>query len=114
MALPDHMNLLKKEYDADTFQEKVDLGAGVMRDEAGACYELPAIKRVNYMLRIAMCRRLLMLPRRRTLLHGSRQDTMCVNFTRLTGFIADRAIVSPNDWYCDISRKCRQGDVWRG
>ena len=38
------MFVLKKEYDHDTHPLKVDLGAGVLRDEQGACYEFAVVK----------------------------------------------------------------------
>lgn len=43
-ALVDPMFVLKKEYDQDTHPLKVDLGAGVLRDEQGACYEFAVVK----------------------------------------------------------------------
>lgn len=43
-ATVDPMFALKKEYDQDAHPWKVDLGAGVLRDEQGACYEFAVIK----------------------------------------------------------------------
>ena len=40
----DPMFMLKKEYDHDTHPLKVDLRAGVLWDEQGACYEFAVVK----------------------------------------------------------------------
>jgi aspartate/tyrosine/aromatic aminotransferase len=40
----DPMYVLKKDHDQDTHPLKVDLGAGVLRDEQGACYEFAVVK----------------------------------------------------------------------
>lgn len=47
MGQPDPMFLLKAEYDADETPHKVDLGAGVLRDEQGECYELPIVRKAK-------------------------------------------------------------------
>lgn len=43
----DPMNTLKLRSDADRSPHKVDLGAGVYRDEEANYYEFPAIKKVR-------------------------------------------------------------------
>lgn len=40
----DPMFLLKQEYDSDPSPTKVDLGAGVLRDENGSCHEFTTIR----------------------------------------------------------------------
>ncbi|KKY13502.1 putative aspartate aminotransferase [Diplodia seriata] len=42
----DPINLLKAEYDRDPTPSKVDLGVGVLRDEQGACYEIPVVQEI--------------------------------------------------------------------
>ncbi|KAI1503171.1 pyridoxal phosphate-dependent transferase [Biscogniauxia marginata] len=44
---PDPMFVLKQEYDQDSTSYKVDIGAGVLRDEQGACYEFPVIRKAK-------------------------------------------------------------------
>ncbi|KAF2440813.1 PLP-dependent transferase [Karstenula rhodostoma CBS 690.94] len=46
----DPMFVLKKEYDQDAYPLKVDLGAGVLRDQQGACYELAVVKEAKRQL----------------------------------------------------------------
>lgn len=44
---PDPMFVLKTSADADTSREKVDLGVGIYRNEAGRYQELEAVKQVE-------------------------------------------------------------------
>jgi hypothetical protein len=47
MGLTDPMQTLKRDYDLDSTPSKVDLGAGVLRDERGRTYEFPVIQKVR-------------------------------------------------------------------
>jgi aspartate aminotransferase, cytoplasmic len=49
---PDHMFILKQDYDGDITPDKVDLGAGVLRDENGICYEFPAVQQAKVTLEL--------------------------------------------------------------
>ncbi|KAI1452454.1 pyridoxal phosphate-dependent transferase [Annulohypoxylon moriforme] len=64
----DPMFVLKKEYDQDPTPYKVDLGAGVLRDEEGACYEFPVIRQAKDILK------------QRKLSHDYRPTTGIVSF----------------------------------
>lgn len=41
----DPMFVLKRDYESDTDPKKIDLGIGVLRDEKGKTFELPAIQK---------------------------------------------------------------------
>lgn len=43
----DRMFELKKRYDADKTPSKVDLGAGVLRDEQGQCHEFTVLQKAS-------------------------------------------------------------------
>jgi hypothetical protein len=52
MGLTDPIQILKRDYDLDTTPSKVDLGAGVLRDERGRTYEFPVIQKVRLDLHV--------------------------------------------------------------
>ena len=48
MGLPDPIQTLSRQYENDTHPSKVDLGAGVLRDEQGRTYEFPVMQKVRF------------------------------------------------------------------
>ena len=44
-GLPDLMQVLKQQADGDNSPDKIDLGAGVYRDELGRYHEFDALKK---------------------------------------------------------------------